>query len=139
MEISSIKNMVMSTQCILEESNKILTAKNNKYYNDVLDFINLLFADNASSLLNIQINKITLNETIFELYNQIILTYKLDKPLFDIDNFNLSEIENLPNIKNIFCDIACIIANNLLEKINYKLKKKINKENDKIKFTLVKL
>ena len=73
MEISSIKNMVMSTQCILEESNKILTAKNNKYYNDVLDFINLLFADNASSLLNIQINKITLNETIFELYNQIPL------------------------------------------------------------------
>jgi hypothetical protein len=131
-----IKNIVISTQNILEESKKIIQDKNKKYYTDVLDFMNLIFEDNASILSKIKFQKITLNEKVFKLYNEIIKTYKLNKPKFDIDNFNLEEIEDLEEIKKIFCDIAYRISNNLLEKINYKLKKKYNKEDKKIKFIL---
>jgi len=129
-----IKNIVISTQNILEESKKIIQDKNKKYYTDVLDFMNLIFEDNASILSKIKFQKITLNEKVFKLYNEIIKTYKLNKPKFDIDNFNLEEIEDLEEIKKIFCDIAYRISNNLLEKINYKLKKKYNKEDNKTNF-----
>jgi hypothetical protein len=131
-----IKNIVISTQNILEESKKIIQDKNKKYYTDVLDFMNLIFEDNASILSKIKFQKITLNEKVFKLYNEIIKTYKLNKPEFDVDNFNLEEIEDMEEIKKIFCDIAYRISNNLLEKINYKLKKKYNKEDKKIKFIL---
>ena len=131
-----IKNIVISTQNILEESKKLIQDKNKKYYTDVLDFMNLIFEDNASILSKIKFIKITLNEKVFKLYNEIIKTYKLNKPEFDIDKFNLEEIEDLEEIKKIFCDIAYRISNNLLEKINYKLKKKYNKEDQKIKFIL---
>jgi hypothetical protein len=131
-----IKNIVISTQNILEESKKLIQDKNKKYYTDVLDFMNLIFEDNATILSKIKFQKITLNEKVFKLYNEIIKTYKLNKPEFDVDNFNLEEIEDLEEIKKIFCDIAYRISNNLLEKINYKLKKKYNKDDKKIKFIL---
>jgi len=131
-----IKNIVISTQNIIDESNKLIQEKNKKYYNDVLDFLNLLFEDNAKIISKIKFTKITLNDKVFTLYNEIIKTYKLDKPQFDIENFNLEEIEDLEEIKKIFCDIAYIISNNLLKKINYKLKKKYIKEQNKTKFIL---
>ncbi len=131
-----IKNIVLSTQNLLEESTKILQNKNKKYYNDVLDFMNLLFEDKAKNLLKIKFKKITINEGIFKFYNEIINTYKLNKPLVDINNFDLEEIKDLEQKKKILCDIALKISNNLLENINYKLKKKYNKENDKTKFIL---
>lgn len=131
-----IKNIVISTQNILEETNKLIQNKNKKYYNDVLDLMNLLFEDNAKNLSKIKFKKITLGETVFRLYNEIIKTYKLDKPLFDIENFNLDEIKDPEELKKIFCEIAFKISNNLLERINYKLKKKYNKEDNKIKFIL---
>jgi hypothetical protein len=131
-----IKNIVISTQNILEESKKLIQDKNKKYYMDVLDFMNLLFEDKASILSKIKFKKITLNEKVFKLYNEIVITYKLDKPEFDVEKFNLEEIEDLEEIKKIFCDIAFKISNNLLEKINYKLKKKYNKEENKTKFIL---
>jgi hypothetical protein len=131
-----IKNMVILTQNILDESKKLILDKNKKYYNDVLDFMNLLFEDNAIILSKIKFKKITLNEKVFKLYNEIIKTYKLNKPEFDVDNFNLDEIKDLEEIKKIFCDIAFKISNNLLDKINYKLKKKFDKKDNKIKFFL---
>ena len=131
-----IKNLVISTQNILEESKRLIQEKNKKYYIDVLDFMNLLFEDNANNLSKIKFKKITLNERVFKLYNEIIKTYKLNKPEFDIDNFNYDEIEDLEEIKKIFRDIAFKISNNLLEKINYKLKKKKNKEENTTKFIL---
>ena len=131
-----IKNTVISTQKLLDEANKLLWDKNKKYYNDVLDFINLLFNDEAKILAKVKFTKITLNETIFELYNEIIKTYKLAKPEFNIDNFDLSEIEDLDEIKKIFFDIAFKISNNLLEKLNYKLKRKFDKTENKTKFIL---
>lgn len=131
-----IKNTVISTQKLLDEANKLLWDKNKKYYNNVLDFMNLLFDDDAKILSKIKFKKITLNEQVFELYNEIIKTYKLAKPEFNIDNFNLSEIEDLDKIKKIFFDIAFKISNNLLEKLNYKLKRKFDKTENKTKFIL---
>jgi len=131
-----IKNIVISTQKILDESNKLLLDKNKKYYNDVLDFMNLLFEDDAKILSKIKFKKITLNDHVFELYNEIIKTHKLSKPEFDIENFDLSEIEDLDEIKKVFFDIAFKISNNLLEKLNYKLKRKFDKTENKTKFIL---
>lgn len=131
-----IKNNVISTQKLLDEANKLLCDKNKKYYNDVLDFMNLLFEDDAKILSKIKFKKITLNEQVFELYNEIIKTYKLLKPEFVIENFNLNEIEDLEEIKKVVYDIAFKISNNLLEKINYKLKRKFDKTENKTKFIL---
>lgn len=131
-----IKNTVILTQKLLDESNKLLLDKNKKYYNDVLDFMNLLFDDDAKILSKIKFKKITLNEQVFELYNEIIKTYKLAKPEFDIENFDLSEMEDLDEIKKVFFDIAFKISNNLLEKLNYKLKRKFDKTENKTKFIL---
>ena len=131
-----IKNTVVETQKLLDEANKLLWDKNKKYYNDVLDFMNLLFDDNAKILSKIKFKKITLNEQVFELYNEIIKTYKLSKPEFVIENFNLNEMEDLEEMKKIVCDIAFKISNNLLEKINYKLKRKFDKTENKTKFIL---
>lgn len=131
-----IKNSIITTQKLLDEANKLLWDKNKKYYNDVLDFMNLLFEDNAKILSKIKFKKITLNEQVFELYNEIIKTYKLSKPEFVVENFNLNEIEDLEEIKKVVCDIAFKISNNLLEKINYKLKRKFDKTENKTKFIL---
>ena len=131
-----IKNILISTQNILEETNKLIHNKNKKYYNDVLDFMNLLFEDDAKNLSKIKFKKITLGETVFQLYNEIIKKYKLDKPQFDIEGFNLDEIEDPEELKKIFCEIAFKISNNLLERINYRLKKKYSKEDNKTKFIL---
>jgi hypothetical protein len=134
-----IKNILISTQNILEETNKLIHEKNKKYYNDVLDFMNLLFEDNAKNLSKIKFKKITLGETVFQLYNEIIKTYKLNKPQFDIERFNLEEIEDPEDpeeLKKIFCEIAFKISNNLLERINYRLKKKHSREDNKTKFIL---
>jgi hypothetical protein len=131
-----IKNIVISTQNLLAETNKLIEEKNNKYYNDVLDFMNLLFEDSSKIISKLKFKKITLNDNIFKLYNEIIKTYKLNKPEFDIDHFNLSEIEDSEEIKKIFCEIAFKLSNNLLEKINYNLKKRYNKEDNKLYFFL---
>ena len=125
-----------STQKILQESNDILSKKNKKYYRDVLDFLNLLFEDNATNINKIKFKKITLNDNIFTMYNEINKIHKLYKPEFDTDNFDLSEIDDHNEIKNIFVNIAYIFSNNLLEKLNYKLIKKIDPCDNKIKFIL---
>lgn len=127
---------VESTQKIIEESNKLYEENNKKYYRDVLDFLNLLFEDNSKNLINLKFKKITLNENVFNLYNDIIKTYKLNKPEFDSNNFDLSELDDPEEIKNIFYEIAQRFSNNLLEKINYKLKKKFIKNENKNKFIL---
>ncbi len=125
-----------STKKILQESNEILIEKNKKYYRDALDFLNLLFEDNAKNINKIKFKKITLNNNVFTMYNEINKQYKLNKPEFNSDDFDLSEINDANEIKNIFVDLAYIFSNNLLEKLNYKLIKKINKEDNKIKFIL---
>lgn len=126
--------IISSTQKILEESNTLLYEKNKKYYRDVLDFLNLMFEDNSKNINRLKFKKITLNDNIFNMYNQIIRLYKLPKPEFDLDAFDLSDLDDPNEIKKIFFDISYNLSNNLLEKLNYKLLKKNDKENDKIKF-----
>lgn len=128
--------IVDSTQKILDESNKILYEKNKKYYRDVLDFLNLMFEDNSKNINNIKFKKITLNENVFNMYNQINQLYKLNKPEFDLEKFDLSEFREHEQIKNIFFDISYTLSNYLLEKLNYKLIKKINKDDNKMKLIL---
>ena len=125
-----------TTKKILEESNEILVKKNKKYYRDVLDFLNLLFEDSATNINKIKFKKITLNSNVFEMYNEINNTHKTNKPKFDSDNFDLSQFNDADEIKAIFVEIAYKLSNNLLDKLNYKLVKKIDKEENKIKFIL---
>lgn len=128
--------IIDSTQKILEESKELINKKNKKYYTDVLDFLNLLFDDNSTNILNIKFKKITLNEIVFNMYNEINKIYNLGKNEFDIENFNLDHI-NEQDIKEIFMELAFTFSNNLLEKLNYKLIKKFNKSDNKIKFVLI--
>lgn len=131
-----INKFVISTQQILEESNKLYEEKNKKYYNDLLDFMNLLFEEQSKEISKMKFKKITLNDNVFKLYNEIIKTYKINKPIFDTEKFDLSDIEDREEIKKIFYEIAIKLSNNLLEKINYEIKKKIIKDNNKIIFYL---
>ena len=129
--------IVESIRNVLEDSNRIFEEKNKKYYRDVLDFLNLMFEDNSTSLLKIKFKKITINSNVFFLYNEIIKKYKLNKPEIEIDKFDdIMELNDANEIKQILCDIAIKLSNNLLEHLNYKLKKKTNKNDDKIKFVL---
>lgn len=136
MELITIVN---STQKLLDSSNKILHEKNKKYYRDVLDFLNLMFENNSTNINKIKFKKITLNDNIFNMYNQIIKKYNLLKPTFDNDAFDLTKLNDScepDEIKKIFYEISYTLSNNLLEKLNYKLVKKINKNDNKIIFFL---
>lgn len=113
MEIS-INNEIKQ---IIENANNQLKKNNNKYYRDVLDFLNMLFDDKAKQILKLQFKKITLNDNIFIFYNSIIDKYKLNKPIFDYEKFDISEINDTDSILNI----AFTMCKNLLEKINYKI------------------
>lgn len=128
--------IVTSIQQKLEESNKLLQDKNKNYYIDVLDFLNLMFQENNTELTKLQFKKITINENVFLLYNEIIKKYKLSKPEFLSENFDISEINEPEDIRNIIIDIAYKMSNNLLERLNYRLKKKIYKSLNKTKFIL---
>ena len=129
--------IVESIRNKLEESKRLYENKNKKYYRDVLDFLNLMFEDNAECLLKLKFKKITLNDNVFEMYNQIVKKYSLSKPEFDKENFDITEIEDPVLIKEIFCTVALRLSNYLLEKLNYVLKKKINKSDNKTKFFIV--
>lgn len=125
--IESIKNK-------LEESNNLYESKNKKYYRDVLDFLNLMFEDKAECITKLKFKKITLNDNVFELYNQIIKKYNLDIPEFESENFDVSNMDDPVEIKELFCVIALKLSNFLLEKLKYKLKKRISKNDNKTKF-----
>ena len=73
----------------------------------------MIFNDNSKSILKIKLKKITISEDIFELYNNIIRKYKLNKPLFDTENFDLEDFYDFTDI----IEIIKIICNNILIKI----------------------
>ena len=128
--------IVNSIQQKLEESNKLLQNKYENYYIDVIDFLNLLFEESVTELTKIKFKKITINENIFMLYNEIIKKYKLSKPEFISENFDISEIDDPEDIKIIITNIAHKMSNNLIERLGYKLKKKQDKITNKTKFIL---
>ncbi len=118
-----IKN---ETKNILEKSFIDFQKSKEEYYNDVLEFLNLIFCNNSKSILNIKTLKISLNEDVFLKYNDIVKKYKLKKDLFDLENFNINDNYDYESI----AEIAKILVKNLLEKLNYKLEI-INYDNKK--------
>lgn len=118
-----IKN---ETKNILEKSFIDFQKSKEQYYNDVLEFLNLIFCNNSKSILNIKTLKISLNEDVFLKYNDIVKKYKLKKDLFNLENFNINDNYDYESI----AEIAKILVKNLLEKLNYKLEI-INYDNKK--------
>jgi hypothetical protein len=104
---------------------------NKDYYNDVLLFLNLIFKQNAKSILSIYIKKIVLHEDIMIMYNDIVKKYKLNKDYVNIDAFDVDEIIDI----DLIIKLMKLLTNNLLEKINYKLVEKCI--NNKKKFAIV--
>ena len=117
--IDNSLSIINETKMLIENSLEKYNEKNKKYYNDVLDFLNLLFDEKNNQILKLKFKKITLNDDIFLFYNEIINKYKLNKNLFDIANFNLDELHESTDIINL----TLIITNNLLEKLNYEMYK----------------
>ena len=109
-------SIINETKKIIEEFNNEINKNNEKYYQDILDFLNLLFNQNCNQILKISISKISLSDDIFEFYNKIIEKYKMKIRKFDNNKFNSNEIYSFHEI----IEIALIMSNNLLEKINYK-------------------
>ena len=106
---------INNTKTMLEHSIMLFDKNNEKYYNDVLKCLNILYSTNSKSILKIKISQITMSDQMLKLYNNIIIKYELNKDLFDIDNFNFEDKYENSDIINI----AKTITNNLLIKINY--------------------
>ena len=130
---SSTITLINETKQILEKSYEEYQQKNIDYYNDVLKLMNLIFNDNSKSILKIKLKKITLSGDIFELYNSIIRKYKLDKPFFDTENFDLEDFHDFTDI----IEIIKIICNNILIKINYNLDIYTYNKEKKLKINII--
>jgi hypothetical protein len=104
---------------------------NKDYYNDVLIFLNLIFKQNAKSILSIYIKKIVLHEDIMIMYNNIVKKYKLNKDYVNIEAFDVDEIIDI----DLIIKLMKLLTNNLLEKLNYKLIEKC--KNNKKRFGIV--
>jgi hypothetical protein len=104
---------------------------NKDYYNDILIFLNLIFKQNAKSILTIYIRKIVLHEDIMIMYNDIVKKYKLNKDYVNIDVFDVDEIIDI----DLIIKLMKLLTNNLLEKLNYKLIEKC--KNNKKRFVII--
>jgi len=120
-------SVITDTKDIIEKINEKIQNNNKKYYNDVLDFLNMLFSDDSKSILKVKLKKISLNENVLETYNYIVKKYNINKSIdtsyldFDID-YDINDIIKL----------ILMLCNNLFEKINYKMFTiKSNDTNDK--------
>ena len=109
--------IVNKTKEILEKSYKNFQNSLEKYYEDVLKWMNMLYSDNSKSITKIKFKKMTLSEEIFNLYNEIIKKYKINKDLFDTEKFNLNDDHERSEIYLI----SKILTNNLLAKLDCKL------------------
>ena len=104
---------------------------NKEYYNDVLIFLNLIFKQNAKSILGVYIKKIVLHEDIMIMYNNIVKKYKLNKDYVNIEAFDVDEIIDI----DLIIKLMKLLTNNLLEKLNYKVVEKC--KNNKKRFGIV--
>jgi hypothetical protein len=110
-------HLINETKHILEKSYDEYYKSIENYYQDVLNWMNLLFSDDAKSILKIKIVRIVINEDIFLIYNDIINKYKLNKNTFCMENFNIEHDNN----RDVIIEIIKTMTRNLLEKLNYKL------------------
>lgn len=114
---------IMSFDYITETNNTINDIvrlefnSNEKYYKSVLKLLNKIFDNESKTILSIKTHKAVITPQILKFYNKIIDKFELNKPLFDIDNFDDEYIYTNNDIEYI----VERICNNLLNKINYKL------------------
>ena len=128
--------LIMSFDYITETNNtindiiKLEFNSNEKYYKNVLKLLNKIFDNTSKTILSIKINKAIITTQILKFYNKIVNKFDLNKPLFDINNFEVETIFTENDIEYI----VERICNNLLNKIDYKLKsyKYNNKKKHKI-------
>ena len=115
--------LIMSFDYITETNNtindivKLEFNSNEKYYKSVLKLLNKIFDNESKTILSIKPNKAIITPQILKFYNKIIDKFELNKPLFDIDNF---DDEYIYTNNDIEYNVERI-CNNLLNKINYKL------------------
>ena len=122
-------SVIIETQKIINEIKEITSQDNNKYYRDILEFLNMIFNDNSNSILQLKIKKITLNKDIFLKYNYLNEKYKLKKKYIDVKNFDIDDINNFNDV----IKIMLIMVNNLLLKLNYKIYETIVNGNKKLR------
>ncbi len=125
------KSVINETKLIIEKINEKILESKHKYYNDVLDFLNMTFLDESKSILKISCKKISFSKDVLEVYNYIVKKHKLDIDLVDIDYFNFDiEYDQEDVIK-----IIIQLCNNLLKNLNYQMYTSIynNKKTIKIK------
>ena len=127
-------SVINETKLIIDKINEKILESNKKYYNDVLNFLNMIFLDESKSILKINCKKISFNKDILEIYNYIIKKHKLNKDLIDIDYFDFeTEYDHDDVIK-----IILQICNNSLEKLNYQMSSYTYNEKKMIKIKMLK-
>ena len=114
---------IMSFDYITETNNtvndiiKLEFNSNEKYYKSVLKLLNKIFDNESKTILSIKTHKAVITPQILKFYNKIVDKFDLNKPLFDIHNFDDEYIYSDNDIEYI----VERICNNLLNKIDYKL------------------
>jgi hypothetical protein len=122
MDITNSKIINNSLNVIRELENKNID-DNIKYYEDILNFLNLLFDTDNKSILKIRIKNLNLTKNIILIYNSLINKHKLNCQIFDIDNFDFNNNYE----RDFIIKIVKIMVCNLLKKINYRIIERKNK------------
>ena len=141
------KGIVMSRKLpksIENEAKKIMDIALNKYnkltetyYEEVLQFLNLLFDEDAQSIKKLKFKKISINEIIFDMYNDIITKYKLNFKLFNKSLFTIEEMDE--HDQDLVIKIVKIMGCNVLHKLNYGLRYGVSKTEKNKQFKLIEL
>jgi hypothetical protein len=127
-------SVINETKLIIDKINEKMLESNKKYYNDVLNFLNMIFLDESKSILKINCKKLSFNKDILEIYNYIIKKHKLNKDLIDIDYFDFETEYDHDDIIKIILQIC----NNLLEKLSYQMSSYIYNGKKIIKIKMLK-
>ena len=115
--------LTMSFDYITETNNtindivKLEFNSNVKYYKSVLKLLNKIFDNESKTILSIKTHNAVITPEILKFYNKIVDKFDLNKPLFDINNFDVEYIFTENDIETIVEKIC----NYLLNKIDYKL------------------
>lgn len=130
----SIENKAKQIMDIaLNKYNKLTEA----YYEEVLQFLNLLFDEDAQSIKKLKLKKISINEIIFDMYNDIITKYKLNFKLFNKSLFTIEEMDE--HDQDLVIKIVKIMGCNVLYKLNYGLRYGVSKTEKNKQFKLIEL
>ena len=108
---------VTATNNTINDIVKLEFNSNEKYYKSVLKLLNKVFDNESKTILSIKTHKAVITPQILKFYNKIVDKFELNKPLFDIDNFDDEYYFSDNDIEYI----VERICNNLLNKIDYKL------------------